>query len=377
MPQILIIDDDPSMQIILRKALQDQGYSLEVASNGEEGLIKAHELHPDLIICDWVMPRVDGLEVCRQVKANVDLSLAFFILLTARGSIEDRVKGLDNGADDFLAKPIEITELQARVRAGLRLRQLSQDLQAQKQLLERELAEAASYVRSLLPKPTTGLVTIDSRFIPSSQLGGDCYDFYWLDPDYLAVYLLDVSGHGLGAALPSITILNLLRSQSLPNVNFYQPHTVLRALNETFQMDEQNDKYFTIWYGVYNRAKRQLSYSTAGHPPGLLLVPGEGGHRRVEQLKTPGMPVGMMLDESYVSYRCDIPPNSTLYIFSDGIYDIPTRPDAPGWNFNYLVDALTDYPKHRNLDHLLDIIREATGSVSFGDDLSVLELTFD
>ncbi|MGG6296491.1 PP2C family protein-serine/threonine phosphatase [Leptolyngbya sp. AN02str] len=376
MPQILIIDDDPTMQIILMKALKEEGYEVNVASDGAEGLELAHQIRPDLVICDWVMPRIDGLEVCRQIKASPKLSTTFFILLTARGGVEDRVKGLDNGADDFLAKPIEILELQARVRAGLRLHQLSEDLQAQKQLLEKELTEAASYVRSILPEPLSGNLKIDSRFIPSSQLGGDCYDYYWLDPDYLTVYLLDVSGHGLGAALPSITILNLLRSQSLPSVNFYQPNTVLRALNETFQMDDQNDKYFTIWYGVYNRVKRQLIYSTAGHPPAVLVTETPSGVQ-VEQLKTPGMPIGMMPDESYFSARCDIPLNSTLYIFSDGIYDVPAQEIANGWGFNQFVEVLRDAKNALSLDELLDRIRTLTGTHTFGDDLSLLRIQFD
>ncbi|MHC5722078.1 MAG: regulator, partial [Nostoc sp.] len=93
------------------------------------------------------------------------------------------VKGLDAGADDFISKPIDQNELQARVRAGLRLHQLSRDLQAQKLLLESEMSEAAEYVRSLLPVSMTEPFNINFRFIPSRQLGGDCFDYYWLDPD--------------------------------------------------------------------------------------------------------------------------------------------------------------------------------------------------
>jgi Response regulators consisting of a CheY-like receiver domain and a winged-helix DNA-binding domain len=153
MPQILIIDDDSIIQTVLKKALQSQGYEVAIADDGETGLALAEKLRPALIVSDWVMPGLDGLEVCRRVKANPNLSTTFFILLTAQSAVEDRIQGLDTGADDFLAKPIEINELQARVRAGLRLHALSEDLQAQKRLLEKELSEAASYVRSLLPAP--------------------------------------------------------------------------------------------------------------------------------------------------------------------------------------------------------------------------------
>lgn len=377
MTRILVIEDDSTMQTILQKALQSEGHAVNIASGGEEGLQMAQTHPPDLIICDWMMPVMDGLEVCRRIKADPRLSTIFFVLLTARGSVEDRIQGLDTGADDFLTKPIEIPELQARVRAGLRLHQMSEDLQAQKHLLEKELLEAASYVQSLLPEPMNDRVMIDSRFIPSSQLGGDCFDYYWLDPDYLALYLLDVSGHGLGSALPSITVLNLLRSQSLPSVNFYQPHSVLRALNETFQMDDQNDKYFTIWYGVYNRVRRQLLYSSAGHPPAILVIPGSDNTVQIKKLKTPGMPIGMMPDEMYVSNRCEIPQSSLLYVFSDGVYDVPGQGDPPTWNFNTFTDLLANLQTATSLDSVLEQIRTLSKTHTFGDDLSILKLTFD
>ncbi len=153
MTQILLIDDDPTTRLVLKRALTKQGYEVTVAANGEEGLELAQHLRPGLIVCDWMMPVMDGLEVCRRVKATPELSTTFFILLTAKGAIEDRVVGLDTGADEFLAKPIDINELQARVRAGFRIHQLSRDLERQKQMLETELNDAAAYVRSILPPP--------------------------------------------------------------------------------------------------------------------------------------------------------------------------------------------------------------------------------
>ncbi|MBD2020054.1 SpoIIE family protein phosphatase [Leptolyngbya sp. FACHB-36] len=379
MPTVLIIDDDLATQVILQKALGNQGYTIAVAADGLEGIAKAKELCPALIICDWNMPHLDGLEVCRRIKADPALSSAFFVLLTARSAIEDRVRGLDNGADDFLAKPIEISELQARVRAGLRLQRTNQDLQAQKRMLESEFAEAAEYVRSLLPPPMHGSVAIDSRFIPSRQLGGDCFDYYWLDPDYLAIYLLDVSGHGLGAALPSIAVLNLLRSQSMDGVNFYQPNLVLSALNEAFQMDNQNDKYFTIWYGVYNRIKRQLIYSSAGHPPAILLSETRTGGAHVQQLKTSSLPIGMLPDTRFFNQRCEIEAASTLYVFSDGIYEIH-QSDGMLWGLDAFMQLLVNDEtaiKQVGLDRVLDYVKQINVRDALDDDLSLLRIQFN
>jgi phosphoserine phosphatase RsbU/P len=377
MAQILVIDDDPIIRLILRKSLQGQGHTVTTVDNGEAGLEQAQNLHPAMIICDWMMPGIDGLEVCRRVKANLELSTTFFILLTARGATADRVQGLDTGADDFLAKPIELTELQARVRAGLRLHQLTRDLQTQKQLLEAELAEAAEYVRSLLPDPLVGKISIDARFIPSRQLGGDCFDYFWLDPDYLVIYLLDVSGHGLGAALPSIAVLNLLRSQSLPDVNFYQPHDVLRGLNETFQMNSQNEKYFTIWYGVYNQAKRQMTYASAGHPPAVLAFNNAANTAlEVQLLKTPTLPIGMLTDVSFTSSRCEIPVGSNLYVFSDGVYEI-RQTNEEIWGLEPFIDLLTKQGSTSSLDELLATVHLLSNETAFNDDLSLLRVHFD
>ena len=375
--QILVIDDDTAVQELLRRTLKKQGYEVTVASNGEDGVAQAQKLRPALIICDWIMPRLTGIDVCRRVKADPDLSTTQFFLLTSLGSIADRVKGLDAGADDFISKPIELNELQARVRAGLRLHQLSRDLKIAKQSLEAELAEAAEYVQSLLPDPMTEPFSIEAKFIPSRQLGGDCFDYNWLDADYLAIYLLDVAGHGLRAALPSVAVLNLLRSRTLPNIDYYKPSDVLRALNTTFQMSYQNDKYFTIWYGVYNRISRQLVYASAGHPPAVLISQSPASTAKIQRLKTPGMPVGMFPDAPYVDNCCDVEDLSTLYIFSDGVYEIH-QPDGNIWGLDPFVDLLAAYngATADQLELVLNYIQTLNAKAVFDDDWSLLKVNF-
>lgn len=376
MARILIIDDDSTTQLLLERTLSMQGYDITLASDGEEGLIKANTIHPALIICDWIMPRKNGLEVCCQVKSTPELSTTFFILLTSLDSVEDRIKGLDAGADDFLCKPIEMNELQARVRAGLRLHQLSKDLQNQKQLLETELAEAAEYVSTILPEPLQHpSLSIDVCFIPSRQLGGDSFDYFWLDDRHLVFYLLDVSGHGLRASLPSLAVVNLLRSRGLSNVDYYQPDTVLRGLNQAFQMSDRNDKYFTIWYGVYDRHNRSLTYSSAGHPPAILLT---STTKTLEQrLKTPGVPVGMFPDIQYVNASCEIAAKSSLYVFSDGLYEVEQKVNSP-WDLNRLIDLLKKYQRtpERDLKRLLQYVRTWHPNFQFQDDLSILQIDF-
>jgi phosphoserine phosphatase RsbU/P len=378
MYQILVIDDDYSIQLLLKRILEREGYQVISANNGAEGIEKALHYQPGLIICDWIMPKINGIDVCHRIKRDPSLSTAFFIFFTALGSVADRVKGLDAGADDFITKPIEKNELLARVRAGLRLHQMSRDLQQQKLLLEEELAEAAEYVRSLLPQPMKQPLNINFRFIPSLQLGGDCFDYYWLDPDYLAIYLLDTAGHGLRATLPSISVLNLLRSRALQNLNYYQPSEVLRALNGTFQMDYRNDKYFTIWYGVYNRIKRQLIYSSAGHPPAVLVSNNSFMSSDIQLLRTQGMPVGMFPEAKYVDGFCKIKDSSTLYIFSDGAYEI-TQANGNLWSLDAFIKMLGTHQNTDDgeLDKILTHLTNLNPKDTFDDDLSILQINFN
>ena len=107
--------------------------------------------------------------------------------------------------------------------------------------------------------------------MPSTTLGGDGLGYHWLDEDSFAIYLVDVCGHGVGAALHSVSVLNVLRSENLQNTDFRRPDQVLAGLNAVFPMENHKEMYFTIWYGVYNRVSRVLTYASGGHPPALLI----------------------------------------------------------------------------------------------------------
>ncbi|MEO0373196.1 MAG: SpoIIE family protein phosphatase [Cyanobacteria bacterium P01_A01_bin.17] len=381
MLHILIIDDDRVTCLLLQRVLEQQGYRVTVAANGQTGIELAQSIQPALVICDWMMPIMDGIQVCRTLKADPSLSTTFFILLTSRGDLEDRIKGLNAGADEFLNKPIDANELKARVRAGLRLYQLNQDLsqlnlalQQETQRLEQERAEAADYVRSILPDPMESPCTIRSRFVPSSQLGGDCFDYFWITPESLVLYLLDVSGHGLKSALSSVQILQVLRSRGL-GADYQNPQAVLEALNRLFAMEEHDYQYFTIWYGVYQPAKEELVYASAGHPPALLI--GESQPVEAQLLKTKGLPIGMFAEAEYCCDRISIPTNSTLYLFSDGIYEI-LQPDGQIWGFPAFAEALKSFHSkgQPSLDTILDQTKTRCIAETFSDDLSLLQIHF-
>lgn len=115
--RILIIEDDPAILKVLQRGLAYEGYTVDVATDGRSGLNQAHDHHPDLVILDWMLPGMDGLEVCRRLRLQGGLPI---LMLTAKDTIQDRVQGLDAGADDYIVKPFNLDELTARIRALFR-----------------------------------------------------------------------------------------------------------------------------------------------------------------------------------------------------------------------------------------------------------------
>ena len=115
--RILIIEDDPAILKVLQRGLAYEGYTVDVATDGRTGLNLAHDHHPDLVILDWMLPGMDGLEVCRRLRLQGGLPI---LMLTAKDTIQDRVQGLDAGADDYIVKPFNLDELTARIRALFR-----------------------------------------------------------------------------------------------------------------------------------------------------------------------------------------------------------------------------------------------------------------
>ncbi len=249
------------------------------------------------------------------------------------------------------------------------------------QVLERlnqELAEAADYVRTILPQPiTAGAIRTDWRFFPSTSLGGDAFGYHWVDADHFAVYLIDVSGHGVGAALLSVSVVNLLRSQSLTNTDFKDPEQVLGSLNLAFPGEENNDMFFTIWYGIYNKGTSELTYASGGHPPALLFCETSSGDSKVTPLRTSNHVIGGMTNASYKKKECNIGGRNKLYIFSDGVYEVE-KVDGSMWRFQEFADFMFSIKTNdqSRLDHLYSHAKNMGNSENLEDDFTIVEVAF-
>jgi serine phosphatase RsbU (regulator of sigma subunit) len=217
---------------------------------------------------------------------------------------------------------------------------------------------------------------VDWLFVPSTELGGDSFGYHWIDGEHFALYLLDVCGHGVGAALLSITAINTVRSGALPNTDFRVPGAVLASLNQVFQMESQNGLYFSIWYGVYHRPTGRLRYASAGHPPAILVSGASGQRGEAKSLSAVGCPVGFLPDAPYVSEECTLAGPARLFLFSDGVYEI-MRPDGTLLDFEAFEEVLTRaVPEGASeLEELLHFARDVHGSEVLDDDFSIVKMT--
>jgi sigma-B regulation protein RsbU (phosphoserine phosphatase) len=207
------------------------------------------------------------------------------------------------------------------IQAQRELLQTRQRLMEAKHELERELSDAAKYVRQMLPPPLLEDEIIDWHFHPSMKLGGDGLGYRRIDRDQIAFYMLDVTGHGLGSALLAVTTLELLRNRnSASRLDFARPAEVIERLNRSFQMKDHDGKFFSAWYGVYSRSKRTITYANAGHPPALLLTHKNG--RPILHKTTPGTSVlGIMPHIEIPETTFSFPAGSELFLFTDGLYE--------------------------------------------------------
>jgi sigma-B regulation protein RsbU (phosphoserine phosphatase) len=319
----------------------------------------------------------------RRFRADERFRDVPIIVLSTKEEAAVKAEAFAVGANDYVVKLPDRLELLARLRyhsrgyiALLERNEAFLALQASREVLANDLATAAQYVRSLLPPPQRiGPITADWRFIPSAALGGDAFGYHSLDDDHIAVYLLDVCGHGVGAALLSVSALNSIRSEALPQTDFHDPGSVLAALNKAFPMERQNDMFFTIWYGVYRVASRTLRWAGGGHPAALLLPPGGGSQPTF--LESDGPLIGAVEGLEFASGEADVPVGSSLLIYSDGAFEV-SYPDGAMWPFADFVTTLTTPPAEsvRRLDALVARIRAISARDDFNDDFSMVELEF-
>jgi sigma-B regulation protein RsbU (phosphoserine phosphatase) len=383
---VLLVDDQPIVAETVRRMLADEpDVVLHYCQAPGEAIETANKVHPTVILQDLIMPDIDGLMLVKFFRANKATRDVPMIVLSSKEEPTVKAQAFALGANDYLVKLPDKLEVVARIRhhsrgyvALLERNEAYEKLAESQRQLAAEVATAARYVQSLLPAPLAGAVSIDWKFVPSTQLGGDMFGYHWLDDGHLAIYLLDVSGHGVGSSLLAVSAANLISSQSLAEVDFRSPAAVLAKLNDVFQMDRQDNKFFTIFYAVYRRADRTLAWGGGGHPDALLHT-GEGAARaEVRRLASTGPVIGMLPPGApFKESSAALGPYARLVLFSDGAFEIE-RAGQGMWTFGEFVEYVGGLlPAGGSvLGPLLDKARELRGGEALADDFSVVEVQF-
>ena len=243
------------------------------------------------------------------------------------------------------------------------------------QELDRDLDQAWRYIQSLLPAPLIeGRIRSDWVLVPCARLGGDAFGYRHLDARFFAIYLIDVSGHGTGAAMHAVSIINVLRQGALPDTDLRDPARVLASLNDMFRMETHGDLYLTVWYGVYDVEARTLAYASAGHHAAFLV-----GQAREEAvaLNTMNCAIGVLAHATYITQVAAVAPGSMLYVFSDGVFEIMDTAGAY-WSLEDFVPLLLQPPIAGVAEsrRLLDLVREQAKEPEFQDDFTLMAFAF-
>ncbi|CAM2067361.1 SpoIIE family protein phosphatase [Sulfidibacter corallicola] len=393
--KILIADDDRITRQVLEHNLSRWGYDVISAMDGAEAwdaFVKHSDLN--LVVTDWMMPRMNGLELCHRVRGVKRDQHIHIIMLSARDEKKDLLKGMEAGADAFLTKPLSLMELQAQLRVAERIARLEQnlserlsDLTTANERMKRDLEAAGRIQRSLLPEraPNIRGVRPAWAFQSCDAVAGDMLNVFYLDEHRMGMYILDVSGHGVQAALLSVTLSRVLTpfgqyggilKRPLKVPPYYEVPSVVdvaRELNQRFPVMEQSGQFFTFLYGILEIATGTFRFVRAGHP-GPIHISGQNVALFEEK---GGPPIGIFKDAVYQEESFELVPGDYVLTYTDGVIEV-TNPEGRMFGLNKLRQLL-EYCPCRDAESAIDEILRHLGRFADGttpnDDLSMLGFT--
>lgn len=343
--RILVADDDPIQRDKLREALTAVGHEVVCVPDGIEAWERLGAGEPfELLITDWLMPGMDGVDLCRAVRALPREDYLPIVLLTARGRGEDLIEGLDAGADAFLAKPLQVPPLLAQIRVVQRILALEQRLTVQlralreaKERLEQDRLTAAAVQASLLPREAPRVPGVEFAWAcePCAVLGGDMLNVFRLDERRVGLYVLDVSGHGAPASLRAVQLGHVLtpfaqQGGILKRLlggghEVLAPADVAAELNRRLPLMAQSGQFATFLYAVLELDTRRLRWTSAGHP-GPVHVSSRGV-RAFDEVG--GIPIGIEPAAAYPEDEIALEPGDLVLLYTDGVSEARSPQGEP------------------------------------------------
>ncbi len=390
---VLVVDDSRLQRRILSSSLNRWGYHVIEAASGEEALEICRGAGPDLIVSDWMMPGMGGLEFCQRFRALRGDRYGYFILLTSKSDKIEVAQGLDVGADDFLTKPVNAVELRARIRAGQRVLDMERQLTEKNRLIndtlmrmDGDLVEAQRLQQSLVREPFRRYPGLDVSLMlrAAGRVGGDLIGAFRVSDDEVGVYAFDVSGHGVASALMAARLAahfsgnsadqNIaLRIAANGTVEMRDPSQVARHLNRMLLEEMETEHYLTLLLARVRPGDGCITLTQAGHPhPVLQRAGGE-----VTFIGAGGLPVGLIAGAEYTDIDVSVAPGDRLFLGSDGITECMTPAGAMLGE-----DGLTELLARNSrrglafFEALLWDLSNFAGERDFDDDVSGVLLEF-
>lgn len=399
--RVLVVDDSRMQRKLVSVHLKKWGFEILEAESGAQALEICKSKEIDMVLSDWVMPEMSGLEFCAAFRQLQRERYGYFILLTSKSEKDDIAMGLDIGADDFLSKPVNPIELRARIKAGQRVLDMETKLQVENERtnaaleelrlaheeMNKDLAQAEKLQKSLLPPPhiTKDSHSISNVFKSSGHVGGDIVGTFNLDTDRIAVYSLDVSGHGVSSALLTVQLFGLLspfsknnnlafRASKSGGFDILEPHEIAAEFNRRMIEEMDTDLYFTLAFADINLKTGAVKMVQAGHPFPVVFNEKNG----VQLKGDGGPPIGLIPDIPFETFTFEIEPSDKLLLYSDGLTECQNL-DGDLLDDEGLERILLRNSESHGTELLNDIVWELTEfaqSDDFGDDLSAILFEF-
>lgn len=371
-PLILIVDDDLSGLDILQARLSAQHYDFIGATDGEMAIDMVEERKPDLILLDVIMPKIDGIEVCKRVKSNPELPFIPIIMVTAKTDSRDIVAGLEAGADEYLTKPYNHSALVARVKSMLRIKSLHDQVLDQSAQLERQLKTATTIQSLFWPKipVLAGGGHVWAVSVPAGYVGGDLYDVISLPDDSLVAYVADISGKGVPAALLMAALSTTIRSE----IQFeMEIDKLLESVNDSMHRLMADEGFFaTVVLIRYWPSWGKIQYALAGHLQPLWID--DGDIRDLPLLG--GMSLGIQSGAKYNKSEFVLKSGQSMLLFTDGLIEAENEAGEQ-FTRQRLVDFLKTGGAPPCGEDVLKYIESWRGRSAANDDLTILEVWRD
>jgi sigma-B regulation protein RsbU (phosphoserine phosphatase) len=370
--RVLLVDDAKANLDILVEGLKSD-HKLSLALNGEMALQIAARTPPDLVLLDIVMPGLDGYEVCRRLRQMPETAEVPIMFLSSLEEVQNKTRGFEAGANDYLTKPFEMLEVKARVRSLLKAKAYSD---AVKEQIASELRVAREIQMGMLPHEFAAVeqaygVEFGAVLEPAREVGGDLYGVCAAGPERLVIFLGDVSGKGIPASMFMVRAISLAR---LLAREIAEPERILARLNDELAADNPSGMFVTFLCGVFEPGSGRLALANAGHCRPVWVPAGEAPRWAVKNLGTAlGFEPGLEFERTDLALH----ERDALIFYTDGVSEAFNPQEECYGSERLLADAgaFAGQSAPAMTAGLLQKVRAFAGAAPQSDDIAILSLS--